>query len=106
MKTHTGLCAMALVMALLGSTSFAVKAAAANAQPAAGKGEPAVETLVVEDDSVRIDELRVRGQTQRISVKPKWAGAKAYEIVPGAAGNDPSQHKDSAGQRVWHLLTF
>jgi hypothetical protein len=106
MKTHTGLCATALVMALLGSTSVAVRAGAADAPPAPGKGEAAVENLVVEDDSVRIDELRVRGQTQRISVKPKWAGAKAYDIVPGAAGHDPSQHKDSAGQRVWQLLTF
>jgi hypothetical protein len=90
----------------LGSTSFAVRAGPADAPPAPVKGEPAVQRIVVEDDSVRIDELRFRGQTQRISVKPKMAGAKAYDIVPGAAGNDPSQHKDSAGQRVWHLLTF
>jgi hypothetical protein len=95
-----------LVLALLGSTSFAVKAGTTQAPATPGKGEAAVENLVVEDDSVRIDELRVRGQTQRISVKPKWAGAKAYEIVPGAPGHDPSQHKDSVGQRVWHLLTF
>jgi hypothetical protein len=106
MKTHPGLCATALVVALIGSAPFAVNAGAADATPALTKGEAAVETLVVEDDSVRIDELRVRGQTQRISVKPKWAGAKAYEIVPGTPGHDPSQHKDSAGQRVWHLLTF
>ncbi|NJN00585.1 MAG: hypothetical protein HC793_02920, partial [Aquincola sp.] len=33
-------------------------------------GEPNVQRQVVEDDGARIEELRVRGQVQRIVVKP------------------------------------
>jgi len=71
--------------------------------------EPKVEHIVVEDDGARIEELRVRGQTQRIVVKPK--NAREYEIVPSASGRDPSQNRGgqqpgAAGQRVWNLLRF
>jgi hypothetical protein len=68
--------------------------------------EPATERLVAEDKQVRIDEVRVRGQTQRVTVQPKGEGARAYEIVPAPGGQDPSQNKDSAGQRVWPVLSF
>ena len=50
-------------------------------------GDPAVQRLVSEDDQVRITELRVRGQTQRISVDPKASTAPRYEITPQAAGS-------------------
>ena len=68
--------------------------------------EPLVQNLVSEDDQVRITELRVRGQTQRISVQPKGNAAPAYEVNPPAAGSDPSKARDGAGQRVWPLLRF
>lgn len=73
---------------------------------AADAGEPAVQNLVAEDDQVRITELRVRGQTQRITVDPKDSKAPRYQITPAAAGSDPSQARDGAGQRVWTLLSF
>jgi hypothetical protein len=79
-------------------------------QPApVGPPEPKVQRIVVEDDAVRIEELRVRGQTQRIVVKPKHAAE--YEIVPPTGGRDPSQNRGNqqagaAGQRVWNLLRF
>lgn len=69
-------------------------------------GEPAVERKVSEDDGVRIEELRVRGQTQRIVVRSKVGNVRAYEIVPPAPGRDPSQDKSTSGQRVWHILSF
>ncbi len=69
-------------------------------------GDAAMQRLVAEDDQVRITELRVRGQTQRISVDPKDSAAPRYEITPQAPGSDPSAAKTGAGQRVWTLLSF
>jgi outer membrane biogenesis lipoprotein LolB len=69
-------------------------------------GDAAVQRLVSEDDQVRITELRVRGQTQRISVDPKDSTAPRYEITPQAAGSDPSAARTGAGQRVWTVLSF
>lgn len=72
--------------------------------------EPRVQTTVLEDDNVRIEELRVRGQTQRIVVRPKGAAGRSYEIVPLHAGRDPSLlragSQGAAGQRVWNVLSF
>jgi hypothetical protein len=68
--------------------------------------EPVTERLSSEDDQVRIDELRVRGQTQRLTVQPKQ-GSRAYDIVPLAGGQDPSQQRaTTAGQRLWPVLSF
>jgi Protein of unknown function (DUF2782) len=71
--------------------------------------EPNVQRTVVQDDGARIEELRVRGQVQRITVKPK--NAAEYEVVPPAGGRDPSQNRanqqaGAGGQRVWNLLRF
>ena len=68
--------------------------------------EPAVQRLVSEDDQVRITELRVRGQTQRIDIDNKGSSASAYQITPQAAGSDPSAARTGAGQRVWTVLSF
>ena len=78
--------------------------------PAVAAPEPAVQRSVQEDDNVRIDELRVRGVTQRIVVRPK-AGGKGealpeYEILPAEPGRDSAQDRRSAGQRVWRLFSF
>jgi hypothetical protein len=71
--------------------------------------EPNVQRTVVQDDGARIEELRVRGQVQRIVVKPK--NAAEYEVVPPAGGRDPSQNRanqqaGAGGQRVWNLFKF
>ncbi len=89
-------------------------AAAASAQgretpQPARLAEPAVQRVVVEDEGARIEELRVRGQVQRVLVKPKHA--HEYEIVAPAGGRDPSQNRanqppGAAGQRVWNVLRF
>jgi hypothetical protein len=68
-------------------------------------GEPAVERHVSEDDQVRIEELRVRGQTQRIVVHSK-IGARVYEVLPAPGSRDLSQDKRAIGQRVWSVLSF
>jgi hypothetical protein len=71
--------------------------------------EPKVERTVVQDEGVRIEELRVRGQVQRVIVKPK--NAAEYEIIAPPGGRDPSQNRanqqpGAGGQRVWNLLKF
>jgi hypothetical protein len=68
--------------------------------------EPAVQRQVLEDDNVRIDELRVRGINQRLTVQPKMPGVRAYEILPDEPGRDAVERRGSAGQRVWRLLSF
>jgi hypothetical protein len=72
--------------------------------------EPRVERRVLEDEGVRIEELRVRGQTQRIVVQPKKGVLRAYEVLPLEGGRDPSQTRNgqpgAAGKRVWNILSF
>lgn len=68
--------------------------------------EPAVQRQVLEDDGVRIEELRVRGINQRLVVRPKAASAPAYEILPAEPGRDAAQDRRAAGQRVWRLFSF
>jgi hypothetical protein len=67
--------------------------------------EPQVLHQVTEDDNVRIEELRVRGQTRRLTVKPKIPGMGSYEIAAPEPGRAPGEDP-KAGQRVWWSLTF
>jgi hypothetical protein len=69
-------------------------------------GEPAVVRTVTEDDSVRVEELRVRGQTRRIVVRSKLPGAPAYEIGTATDGRDLSQDRRSEGRSLWQLFSF
>ncbi|MBK9362009.1 MAG: hypothetical protein IPM99_13175 [Rubrivivax sp.] len=69
-------------------------------------GEPIVQRVVTEDDGVRIEELRVRGETRRIVVRSKVGNARPYEVLPAGQGRDLSQDKRAIGQRVWPVLSF
>jgi hypothetical protein len=89
--------------------AIAAAGAAGEAPPPTARetGEARVERHVAEDDHVRIEELRVRGQSQRIVVKPKGAGAREYEIVPSSGAIDRSQgDRRGFGERVWRLFSF
>ena len=72
-------------------------------------GEPAVRRTVIEDGRTRIEELRVRGQLQQITVDPKGR-APAYQIITGAGAPDladgVSAARGSAGKRVWNVFRF
>ena len=59
-----------------------------------------IERIRTEDAGTRIDELRVGGQTQRISVQPK-NDMPAYEIRPADV-----QGGANAGQRMWNFKQF
>lgn len=69
-------------------------------------GEPKVVRTVNEDESVRIEELRVRGQTQRIVVRSKLPGAPAYQIGTSTDGRDVAQDRRSEGRSLWQVLAF
>jgi hypothetical protein len=84
---------------------------AAQAQEPRRATEPHVKRVVIEDDGARIDELRVRGVTKRITVMPKTGGKVAYEIIPADPSRDePFSAKSgsggASGQRVWNVLNF
>lgn len=75
---------------------------ARSAQPSVlpGPADQTIERIRTEDASTRIDELRVGGQTQSISVQPK-NDMPAYEIRPA----DP-QSGPNAGKRMWNFIKF
>jgi len=94
---------------LLGLTVVALGAAAQvpAPSPTPARPEAAVKLTVIEDDQVRIEELRVRGQVQRITVSPKASGVQPYQIVPPEGGRDMSQQsKGISGQRLWQFFSF
>ena len=72
--------------------------------------EQAIQRIRTEDAGSRIDEVRVGGETQSITVQPKTgASTAAYEVKPpdSAKGNAPSQSSgDTNGSRVWNVLKF
>jgi hypothetical protein len=68
-----------------------VSAAAVNGTPS-DAAERTVH-IQVEDSAVRIDEIRMGGDTQSISVQPK-GGMPAYQVAP------------KTGERTWKVLGF
>ena len=66
--------------------------AAVRAKPAASaRPDKKIERIRTEDAGTRIDELRVGGETQQITVQPKTGGA-TYEVKPaeGVRGTAPA----------------
>ena len=74
--------------------------------------EPKVERTVAEDDQVRIEELKVRGEAKKVTVKHKLTRAPDYEIVVNDAGRESAggtgtgMAKSGSGSRVWNVLKF
>ena len=86
--------------------ALALSLAGATAVAAAQVPEPRVQRQVLEDDRVRIEELRVRGQVEQIVVQPKIPGVRPYEILPPDPARDTTPARRGAGQRVWRVLSF
>ena len=76
----------------------------------AARGEQVIQRIRTEDAGSRIDEVRVGGQTQSITVQPKiGVNVPSYEVKPSdtANGAAPSTSKgDTTGSRVWNVLKF
>ncbi|MCF8160251.1 MAG: hypothetical protein K9J76_06090 [Polaromonas sp.] len=70
-----------------------VAASAAVQRDAPARPEARIEHIRVEDAGARIDELRVGGETQSITVQPR-DGMPAYQVAP------------KTGERTWKVLGF
>ena len=72
--------------------------------------QKAVERIRTEDSGSRIDEVRVGGETQSITVQPKTgSNVPAYEVRPSNStqGSAPgSSSNGTTGSRVWNVLKF
>ncbi len=81
----------------------------ADANVARAAKEPFVQRTVIDGKTTRIEELRVRGQLQKVTVSPKGAGAP-YEIITDAGSRDllpgTTNSVGAAGQRVWNVFHF
>ena len=66
------------------------------------------ERIRVEDEGSRIDELRVGGQTQSITVQPKVGNLPEYEVQPsdGVRNRPRNGAETDTGTRVWNLKKF
>ncbi|WP_421954647.1 hypothetical protein [Polaromonas sp.] len=83
-------------------------AAAPVVRPA--RPDQTIERIRTEDAGTRIDEVRVGGETQSITVQPKTGNnLPAYEVKPSDStrGSAPSSSSnDTNGARVWNVLKF
>ena len=79
-----------------------------NQEQAPGRLNQRSERIRVEDEGSRIDELRVGGQTQSISVQPKVGNLPAYEVQPsdGVRNRARNGAETDTGTRVWNLKKF
>jgi hypothetical protein len=115
---HHPICSLLLAgaaAALAGAPALAQTAAPAPAlqpgtNPSSSRPDPAIQRIRTEDAGSRIDELRVGGETQSITVQPK-ADVPAYEVLPTdstkGGGTAPSKAGVGAtGSRVWNVLKF
>ena len=77
---------------------------------ATGKHNQRIEHIRVEDAGSRVDETRVGGQTQSITVQPKVGTMPEYEVQSNdgarAARNRNNNSGDTTGTRVWNFLKF
>jgi hypothetical protein len=97
-----------LPMAAVQAQTSTAPAAATEAPARGGRPDRAIERIRTEDGGSRIDELRVGGETQQITIQPKTS-APAYEVKPaeGARGKAPAAgNSDTNGSRVWNFLKF
>ena len=69
-----------------------------------------VEHIRTEDKGNRIDEVRVGGQVQSVTVQPKQPGVPAYELQPDdGARSRPAEGRNGFSerkQRVWNVFGF
>lgn len=73
-------------------------------QSAGDRHNQRIERIHFADHNAQVDELRVGGQTQSISVRPQNR-LPAYEVAPADAGR--SRHAgDGQGRRTWKALQF
>ena len=99
-----------LLLALLPAAALAQPATIAREGTLDPRQNQKIEFIRIEDAGNRIDEVRVGGQTQSITVQPKAGDVPAYQVP----GNDMARHRPvdtregttGSRQRVWNVRTF
>lgn len=73
-----------------------------------GRLNQRTERIRVEDGGSRVDELRIGGQTQSITVQPKVGNLPEYEVLPsdGARNRARNGAESTTGARVWNVMKF
>lgn len=75
-----------------------------------GKHNQRIEHIRVEDAGSRVDETRVGGQTQSITVQPKVGSMPEYEVQSNdgarASRSRNNNSGDTTGTRVWNFIKF
>ena len=81
-----------------------------NPEQMQGRNNQRTERIRVEDEGSRVDELRVGGQTQSITVQPKTGDMPEYEVQsPDGARNragSRSGAETNTAPRVWNVIKF
>jgi hypothetical protein len=108
MTENHGMRALILPFLILSLAAFAQ--APVEREPAgAPRKNQKIERIRIEDGGSRIDELRVGGQTQSVTVQPK-APVPPYEMQPSDLGRSrPAESREGMagrGQRVWNVFSF
>lgn len=92
------------------SSPKAATAGHENPPPAVKSHRPEQRTkrIHVEDGGSRVDELRIGGQTQSITVQPKVGDVPAYEVQPsdGVRNRPRNGGETNTGTRVWNVKKF
>jgi hypothetical protein len=108
--SHLSRTASALLLLALGTVVNAQTPEATAATAATVIPQKATERIRTEDAGSRIDEIRVGGETQSITVQPKTgSNVPAYEVLPSSntKGSAPgSSSGGTTGSRVWNVLKF
>jgi hypothetical protein len=83
-----------------------VPSAAAESAKPAGRPDRQIERIRTQDAGSRIDELRVGGETQSITVQPA-GDVPAYEVKPTDTSRAGSAaDTGSTGSRFWNVFKF
>ncbi|MFM2111852.1 MAG: hypothetical protein RLZZ271_512 [Pseudomonadota bacterium] len=94
---------LAVLSFLLGGLAQGQTAPAAEAKPQGEAREQKYEHIVHEDAGSKIEEVRVGGQTQSITVQSKLGG-EPYQIKPAQAG--VPDKSGAAGKAMWNVGKF
>ncbi len=97
-----------LLLALASPQAWAQTPAPEPSPPAESRLNQRTERIRVEDGGSRIDELRVGGQTQSITVQPKVGTLPEYEVQSsdGVRNRSRSGAESTTGARVWNIKKF
>ncbi len=107
-RTLTALPALLALALLASAPALAQTAAAPAAAAASAPAKPAPDRphiTVIEDDSTRIEEHRVRGTVTKVVVHSK-SGAPSYEIQVVPPGREAMGDRGSQGKRTWSIFRF